>query len=54
MIRLVNLNKLLEVSEDGMREHLDQQLSRLYYLLSALSDAISTEHFRHGSAPQPL
>ncbi|HEY8085030.1 MAG TPA: circularly permuted type 2 ATP-grasp protein [Methylophilaceae bacterium] len=54
MIKLVNLNKLLEVSEDGMREHLDQQLSRLYYLLSSLSDAISTEHFRHGSVPQPL
>jgi uncharacterized circularly permuted ATP-grasp superfamily protein/uncharacterized alpha-E superfamily protein len=54
MIDLVNLNDLLVVSRDGIRENLDQQLSRLYYLLNTLSDTITAEFFRHDSSPQPL
>jgi uncharacterized circularly permuted ATP-grasp superfamily protein/uncharacterized alpha-E superfamily protein len=54
LIKLATLDSLMEISASGMREHLDQQLSRLYYLLSTLSEAISTEHFRHDSGPQPL
>jgi uncharacterized alpha-E superfamily protein len=54
MLDLVNLSDLLLVSKDGIRENLDQQLSRLYYLLNSLSDAITAEYFRHDSTPQPL
>jgi uncharacterized alpha-E superfamily protein len=54
MIDLVNLNDLLVVSGDGIRENLDQQLSRLYYLLNTLSETITAEFFRHDSSPQPL
>ena len=54
MLDLVNLSDLLVVSEDGVRENLDQQLSRLYYLLKTLSDTIAAEFFRHDSSPQPL
>jgi uncharacterized alpha-E superfamily protein len=54
MLKLANLDELLAVSKDGVREHLDQQLSRLYYLLSTLSESITADYFRHGNAPQPL
>jgi uncharacterized circularly permuted ATP-grasp superfamily protein/uncharacterized alpha-E superfamily protein len=54
MLDLVNLTDLLVVSKDGIRENLDQHLSRLYYLLNTLSDAITAEYFRHDSSPQPL
>jgi len=54
MLGLVDLNDLLVVSEDGIREHLDQQLSRLYYLMNTLSETITAEFFRHDSSPQPL
>jgi uncharacterized alpha-E superfamily protein len=54
MIDLVNLNDLLVISGDGIRENLDQQLSRLYYLLNTLSETITAEFFRHDSSPQPL
>jgi len=54
LLDLVNLSDLLVVSGDGIRENLDQQLSRLYYLLNALSEAITAEFFRHDSGPQPL
>ncbi|MGA7594995.1 MAG: circularly permuted type 2 ATP-grasp protein [Gallionella sp.] len=54
MLDLLNLSDLLVVSGDGIRENLDQQLSRLYYLLSTLSEAITAEYFRHDSSPQPL
>jgi len=54
LISLVNLDDLLVISKDGIRENLDQQLSRLYYLLSAMSEAITADYFRHGSSPQPL
>jgi uncharacterized alpha-E superfamily protein len=54
MLSLVNLDDLLIVSRDGIRENLDQQLSRLYYLLSSMSEAITADYFRHGSSPQPL
>ncbi len=54
MIDLINLNDLMVVSEEDIRENLDQLLSRLYYLMNALSDAITAEYFRHDSSPQPL
>jgi len=54
MIDLLNLGDLLMVSSDGIRENLDQQLSRLYYLLNTLSETITGEFFRHDSSPQPL
>ncbi len=54
LLGLVNLDELLVVSKDGIREHLDQQLSRLYYLLSSLSDTVTATYFRHGNAPQAL
>jgi uncharacterized circularly permuted ATP-grasp superfamily protein/uncharacterized alpha-E superfamily protein len=54
MLDLVSLPDLLEVSKDGIRENLDQQLSRLYYLLNTLSETITGEFFRHDSSPQPL
>jgi hypothetical protein len=54
MLDLVNLSDLLEVSRDGIRENLDQQLIRLYYLLNTLSETITAEFFRHDSSPQPL
>jgi len=54
MLTLANLDDLLLVSEDGVRENLDQQLSRLYYLLGTLSEAITADYFRHGNAPQSL
>jgi uncharacterized circularly permuted ATP-grasp superfamily protein/uncharacterized alpha-E superfamily protein len=54
MLNLTNLDDLLVVSKDGVRENLDQQLSRLYYLLGTLSEAITAEYFHHGNAPQSL
>jgi uncharacterized alpha-E superfamily protein len=54
LLGLANLDELLVVSRDGIREHLDQQLSRLYYLLSTLSDTVTATYFRHGKAPQSL
>ncbi len=54
MIDLLNLSDLLVVSKDGIRENLDQQLSRLYYLLNSLSETITAEFFRHDNSPQPL
>lgn len=54
ILDLINLNDLLVVSKDGIRENLDQQLSRLYYLLNTLSETITAEFFRHDSTPQPL
>jgi len=54
ILDLINLNELLEVDESGIRKNYDQQLSRLYYLMNTLSEAITAEYFRHDSAPQPL
>jgi uncharacterized circularly permuted ATP-grasp superfamily protein/uncharacterized alpha-E superfamily protein len=54
MLDLINLTDLLVVSKDGVRENLDQQLSRIYYLLNTLSETITAEFFRHDSSPQPL
>lgn len=54
ILDLINLNDLLVASKDGIRENLDQQLSRLYYLLNTLSETITAEFFRHDSTPQPL
>jgi uncharacterized alpha-E superfamily protein len=54
ILNLANLDELLVVSKGGVRENLDQQLSRLYYLLGTLSEAITVDYFRHGNAPQSL
>ncbi|MCE9633046.1 MAG: circularly permuted type 2 ATP-grasp protein [Methylophilales bacterium] len=54
ILSLANLDDFLVVSKDNIRENLDQQLSRLYYLLSTLSETITADYFRHGSSPQPL
>jgi len=54
MLNLINLEEFLTVSENGIRENLDQQLSRIYYLLGSLSDTITAEYFLHGSSPRPL
>jgi len=54
ILDLLDLQELLLVSENGVRENLDQKLSRLYYLLNALSETIAAEYFRHDSSPQPL
>ena len=45
---LVNLNELLLTTDNHVREKLDQTLSRLYYLLSTLSDTVTTTYFQHG------
>jgi uncharacterized circularly permuted ATP-grasp superfamily protein/uncharacterized alpha-E superfamily protein len=54
MLSLANLDDLVAVSRDGVRDNLDQHLSRLYYLLGALSEAVTADYFRHGGMPQPL
>ncbi len=54
MLKLANLTDLLVVSDYGIRENLDQHLSRLHNLLDSLSETITAEYFRHGSTPQPL
>ena len=45
---LVNLNDLLLITDDHVREKFDQTLSRLYYLLTTLSDIVTTTYFQHG------
>lgn len=45
---LVNLNELLLTTDNHVREKLDQTLSRLYYLLTTLSDTVTTTYFQHG------
>ena len=54
MLDLIDLQELLLVSENGIRENMDQKLSRLHYLLHSLSEAITAEYFRHDSNLQPL
>jgi len=54
LLGLANLDDLVAVSAEGMREHLDQTMSRLYYLLGTLSDAVTAAYFQHGQPPQPL
>jgi uncharacterized alpha-E superfamily protein len=54
IINLARLDDLLELSKHDVREHLDQQLSRLYYLLTTLSETMTADYFRHGGSPQPL
>jgi uncharacterized circularly permuted ATP-grasp superfamily protein/uncharacterized alpha-E superfamily protein len=54
LLGLANLDELVAVSAEGMREHLDQTMSRLYYLLGTLSDAVTAAYFQHGQPPQPL
>lgn len=54
MLNLVRLEDLLKTSPSGIREGLDQQLSRFYYLLGALSETITAAYFRHGKAAQSL
>ena len=45
---LVNLTDLLLVTDNQVREKFDQTLSRLYYLLTTLSDSVTTTYFQHG------
>ncbi len=45
---LLNLNDLLLITDDHVREKFDQTLSRLYYLLTTLSDTVTTTYFQHG------
>lgn len=54
LISLARLEDLPNISKDGIREHFDQQLSRLYYLLGTLSETITNTYFRHGNLPQTL
>jgi uncharacterized alpha-E superfamily protein len=54
LLNLAELHDFLVVSGDGVRAHLDQQLSRLYYLLGTLSDTLTADYFRHGGAPQAV
>lgn len=54
IINLADLDELLSLSGNNMRNGLDQQLSQLYTLLSKLSDTLTNTYFRHGDAPQPL
>ncbi len=45
---LVNLDELLLTTNNHVREKFDQTLSRLYYLLTTLSDTVTTTYFQHG------
>ncbi|CAD6877902.1 Protein containing domains DUF404, DUF407, DUF403 [Methylomonas albis] len=54
ILNIANVEDLLNVSESGIREALDQQLSKIYALLAALSDTLTANYFRHGDAPQSL
>ena len=45
---LVNLNDLVLITDNQVREKFDQTLSRLYYLLTTLSDTVTTTYFQHG------
>ncbi len=54
-LRLAVMEQLINVTDNGNRQNLDQLLTRLNYLLVALSDAVTAAYFRHEeSAPQPL
>ncbi|WP_124950181.1 circularly permuted type 2 ATP-grasp protein [Sulfuriferula thiophila] len=53
-LRLAIIAELTAIAENGTRQNLDQLLTRLNYLTSALSDAVTATYFRHESAPQPL
>ena len=53
-LRLAIIAELTTIAENGTRQNLDQLLTRLNYLTSALSDAVTATYFRHESAPQPL
>jgi uncharacterized alpha-E superfamily protein len=54
ILNIANIDDLLSVSEAGIREALDQQLSNIYALLAKLSDTLTATYFRHGDAPQSL
>lgn len=54
LIGLARLEDWCAISDDHIREDLDQQLSRLFYLLSKLSESLTGAYFRHGNAPQIL
>ena len=53
-LRLIDINELTLIDENGARQNLDQLLARLNYLLWSLSDAVTGAYFRHESAPQTL
>lgn len=48
LLDLTNLHDLFNISDNHVREKFDQTLSRLYYLLTALSDTITATYFQHG------
>ena len=54
ILNIANIEDLLSVSEAGIRETLDQHLGKIYALLAALSDTLTSTYFRHGDAPQSL
>ncbi|NJA07081.1 MULTISPECIES: circularly permuted type 2 ATP-grasp protein [Methylomonas] len=54
ILNLTDIDTWLVVEKSGVRETLDQQLSRIYALLAALSDTLTAGYFRHGDTPQSL
>ena len=54
LLNLTRQEELLVVTDENMRETLDQKLSRLNYLLTQLSDTLTANYFRHGTPPQAL
>lgn len=55
LLDLINLSELCKTpSTSHMRENFDQTLSRLYYLLVTLSDAITSTYFQHGQVQHSL
>lgn len=56
LLDLTNLNVLLRTPDTSshVRETFDQTLSRIYYLLVTLSDAITATYFQHGKVQHSL
>lgn len=53
-IRLVDIAHLMERSENGTLEHLDEFCTQLKMLLWQISDALSQRYFTHTSQPRQL
>lgn len=53
-LRLAEIDTLLAVDENDVRQNLDQFLVHLNERLGALSNAVTAAYFRHESAPQLL
>lgn len=54
MLDLANLNDLILSSGGHVREKLDLMLSRLYFLLTTLSDTVTATYFQHGQPQHSL